>query len=206
MKTIFKTTFVAVALLIGTTVSAQEAGALKFGVQVGANLSNVSGDVDNTDAKIGFQGGITADYFLTESVFLQSGLAYTNKGYKAEAEAIKTKITANLNYLQLPIHIGYNIPVSEGLSVNLHAGPYLAYGIGGQTKTKVDGTEISDIDAFGDKGTNENFEFGLSGGVGLGLGAININLGYEYGLSNSSKVDGISIHNNNAYLSLGYKF
>lgn len=200
MKTTFKSIFVAAALLVSGSAFAQEAGTVKFGVQAGANLSNFAGDLDDLDdldAKVGFQVGVTADYFLSQNLFLQSGLAYTTKGAKKEVLGVKT--TMNLNYLQLPVRIGYAIPVSEGFSVNLNAGPYVAYGIGGKTK-------VGDLksDSFGDDGLKE-FDFGIGGGVGAEFGAIAINLGYEYGLADLGS-DNIKVNNVNAYLTLGYKF
>ncbi|MFV0469903.1 MAG: porin family protein [Dysgonomonas sp.] len=202
MKINFKSCLVAVALLASVSSFAQGAGAVKFGVNAGVNLSNIAGDIDNTDAKIGFQAGVTADYYLTEAVFLQSGLSYTTKGYKTGDDDSGVKGT--LGYLQLPIKVGYAIPVSDGFSVNLNAGPYLAYGISGKTKTTLLGKEISKVDSFND-GTNK-FDFGIGGGVGAEFGAIAVNLHYEYGLSNYTKTDNVSIHNTNAYLTLGYKF
>lgn len=223
MKTILKTSFLAIALLIGVVANAQEQP-LTFGVKAGVNLSNFSGSgVEGTDAKIGFNVGVTVDYALTSDVFLLSGLEFTTKGAKISYLEdlgefdIDAKSTFNVTYLQLPVHIGYKLAVSDGLNLNFHAGPYVAYGIGGKVKNKVEGNVAgldledldlsnADVDMFGDKGVANRFDFGLGLGVGAEFGKIGVGLGYDLGLTNISKDSKEKVRNMNAYLTVGYKF
>ncbi len=200
MKTTFKTCLVAIALLIGINTYAQDKP-VTFGVKAGVNLSNVSGEGDSGDAKIGFNAGVTLDYGFTPDVYLLTGLQLTTKGFKVK----DIDFTSNLMYLQLPVHIGYKLTVAEATKIVFHAGPYAAYGIGGKTKITA-GEDKGEGDSFQD-GAYKKFDFGVGLGVGAEFGKIGVDLGYDFGLANinDTNVDG-KIKNKNAYLTLGYKF
>lgn len=214
MKTILKTSLIAIALLLGISANAQEKP-LTFGVKAGMNLSNFSGDGDS-DSKIGFNAGVTVDYALSSDLYLLSGLELTTKGAKAEYSesesgvSVKYKATATPMYLQLPVHLGYKLTVTEGTKIVFHAGPYIAYGIGGKTKTKASANALSiDInhedkeDFFGDEGA-KRFDFGVGLGAGVEFGKIGVGLGYDFGLT--KLYDEGNSKNMNAYLTVGYKF
>lgn len=192
MKTTFKTCLVAIALLIGINTYAQDKP-ITFGVKAGLNLSNVSGKNEHGDAKIGFNAGVTLDYGFTPDVYLLTGLQLTTKGFKMKV--LSEKLTSNLMYLQLPVHVGYKLTVAEATKIVFHAGPYAAYGIGGKT-----GGEKSFRD-----GAYKKFDFGLGLGVGAEFGKIGVDLGWDLGLANINRGEG-KTKNQNAYLSVGYKF
>jgi len=209
MKTI-KAILFSVIILFSLNATAQDIP-LRFGVKAGANLSTFTGDLDDLDAKFGFNIGVTVDYSITENIYLSSGLEFTNKGAKAEydfrpVDGDKYDVTMTANYLQLPIHIGYKLPISEGVIINFHGGPYLAYGIGGKTKFEY-GNKTEKENTFGDDGF-KRFDFGLGLGAGVEFGNINVGLGYDFGLVNiaDDDDDDISVKNGNAYLTVGYKF
>ncbi len=200
MKMTFKTCLVAIALLIGINTYAQDKP-ITFGVKAGVNLSNVGGDIDGTDAKIGFNAGVTLDYGFTPDVYLLTGLQLTTKGFKVK----DLDINSNLMYLQLPVHVGYKLTVAEATKIVFHAGPYAAYGIGGKTEySDEDGTYKPN--SFS-KGGYKKFDFGLGLGVGAEFGKIGVDLGYDFGLANIVDTEGDGkVRNMNAYLTLGYKF
>ncbi len=91
----------------------------------------------------------------------------------------------------------------------MHAGPYAAYGVGG--KSKLSGS-IGDIsaetegDVFGDDGFLKRFDAGLGLGVGAEFGPLLLDLGWDMGLVNIADSDNNDIKNQNAYLSVGYRF
>ena len=197
MKTIMKSFFVVVLLLMSAGVSAQVP--IELGVKAGANLSNFSkGD---WDAKVGFNAGITADINFAPSMYVLTGLEFTMKGGKNDIAGVK--LTANPMYLQLPVHFGYKLEVMSGTNIVFRAGPYLAYGIAGKAKAKKGSVEES-IDFFG-KDANRRFDYGIGGGVGAEFGKIGVTLGYDFGLNKLVDADGAA-KNQNAYLSLGYRF
>jgi len=211
MKTITRLSLIALMLIIGVNVSAQE-NALSFGVKAGVNMSNASfgGDADNK-AKFGFQAGAFVEYGLPINFFLQSGLYFTTKGVKVDDvgfDVIGTTDTSwNLSYIQLPIYGGYRINVADNTNIVFNFGPYLAYGVSG--KIKIDGVSekynlYKKYD--GDDAMLKRFDFGLGAGVGAEFGKILVNLGYELGLANLANDDDGKFRNRNASLTVGYRF
>ena len=196
-----KLSLVIVFLGMISIVGAQNAS---FSVKGGLNMSNFYGD-DLTDKnmKTGFNIGVGADLGFTPNMYLQTGLFFSTKGAKykskAEGDLIDASITAN--YLQLPVHLAYKIDVTPGTKVVLHAGPYVAYGIGG--KSKLGKLEVDTFDK--DLGFKP-FDSGLGLGVGAEFGPILVDLGWDMGLTNISRLEKGNVKNQNAYLSLGYKF
>ncbi len=214
MKSIFKTSLIAVVLLIGITASAQEKP-LTFGVKAGVNLSNMGGDASGTDAKIGFQGGVTLDYAITPELYIISGLNVSTKGFKMKDVEMDFSdwgkgdysgdVTFNPIYLELPIHLGYKLRVADNTKLVFQAGPYLAYGVGGKAtiKKNIGGEEKGNV--FSTGGLKE-FDFGFGGAVGAEFGKIGVNLGYDFGFVNVADTDEGKFKNMNAYLTVGYKF
>lgn len=220
MKTI-KVILFSSLLLFSFIASAQNLP-LTFGVKAGANLSNFSGDgADGADAKFGYNFGVTVDYAINYNWYLTSGLEFTNKGAKSDYLLIDLdelavekigKIKYTANYLQLPIHVGYKLDIAEGTKINFHAGPYFAYGIAGKSKVSDITSAIYDdldrkVDTFSDDAL-KRFDFGLGLGAGVEFGQINVGLGFDFGLLNISQLgdSDYPIRNQNAYLTVGYKF
>lgn len=189
---------------VATVVSAQ----VSLGVKGGVNMSNFYGDeLDNENLKIGFNVGLLADYEFSYNSAVQTGLFFTTKGFKYDSQALD--YTENLMYLQLPVHYAYKLDVSPGTRVVFHAGPYAAYGVGGSRKAKLGNLSGEwDVDKiFGDGARQyKAFDAGLGLGVGAEFGPILVDLGWDMGLVNISNTDNGNIKNQNAYLSVGYKF
>lgn len=222
MKTI-KTILLGLVLLLGVKVSAQEKP-FTFGVKAGANMSTVTGDIEDTKVRFGYNVGVTVDYAFTENWFILSGLEYTTKGVNGK-KVLGMKPTLNAAYIQLPIHAGYKLNVSPSTKIVFHAGPYVALGVNGKIKIKninfdvledfLDEDEIEVIEAINNSNINtfgnlmNRFDFGIGLGIGAEFGKINAGIGYDFGLLNVAKNIGgndLTLRNGNAYISVGYKF
>ena len=211
--------FVAMASIVG----AQSAS---LSIKGGLNMSNFYGDnLNDKNMKPGFHIGVGADLEFIPNISLQTGLFFSTKGAKYTydfpvdfVDDAEFSITAN--YLQLPIHIAYKIDVAPGTKLVLHAGPYIAYGIGG--KRKIDSAFTDDlkpilgkqeINTFDKDFGYKPFDYGVGLGVGAEFGVFLVDLGWDMGLSNIArelKVGqtsyGQKVKNQSAYLSIGYKF
>ena len=217
MKMIVRTTLIVAAILLTIGVNAQDKP-LTFGVKAGMNISNFSGDFQDTKAKIGFNAGVTLDFALTNDLYLLTGLEFTSKGAKVNED---TNLKMNLSYLQLPVHAGYRLTVANGTRIVFHAGPYIAYAADG--KWKVKGVEDG-VGVFGDEAEAaglkmKRFDFGLGFGVVAEFGKFNAGVNCDFGLVNIAdfgmidledlgKLDAssVSVKNMNVGISLGYKF
>lgn len=194
-------------LAIVTGASAQ----LNLGVKGGVNMSNFYGDdLDDQNVKIGFHIGLAADYEIAYNSAIQTGLFFTTKGakYSESIGDASADFTVNPMYLQLPVHYAYKLDVTPGTRIVFHAGPYVAYGIGGKSKLSGslgDWDGATEWDVFGDDGF-KRFDAGLGLGVGAEFGPILLDLGWDMGLVNIADSNSGDIKNQNAYLSVGYKF
>jgi hypothetical protein len=209
MKNFIKASLVAVALLVNISANAQIP--LELGVKAGVNLSNFGGDIENYEAKAGFNIGITVDYAIASELYLLSGLELTTKGAKSKEtiyNGTKQETSINPIYLQLPVHLGYKLEMAPETKLVFHAGPYIAYGIGGKAKESKkinDVNHSTDTKIFGDNGYDK-LDIGVGLGASVELGKIGVGLGYDFGLNNISGESAYKVKNQNAYLTVGYKF
>lgn len=88
-------------------------------IYYGARLGLSASGVTDAGSKAGLTLGGVVGLRLSDSapVFIESGLAYTQRGGK------KDGFTTNLNYLEIPILIKYGIPVVDGVHVLPLLGP-----------------------------------------------------------------------------------
>lgn len=200
-----------IIIVLLSMVSIASAQNTSYSVKGGLNLSNFYGDeLTDKNMKVGFHAGIGADFELAPNISIQSGLFFSGKG--AEFTYETSKFEVNANFLQLPLHVAYKIDVTPGTRIVLHAGPYIAYGIGGKTEFNLNGNELTEIDTFKDDSSLElfnglkPFDAGLGLGIGAEFGNILLDLGWDIGLNDLSRINNVKIRTQNAYLSIGYKF
>ncbi len=173
-----------------------------YGIKAGLNLSSTSYNpyfYDTKNLKPGFQIGLTGEYGLTKSLFLQSEIAFTTKGVVFRgAEAwiggsnppiTHWKNTFDLRYAQIPLKLAYKFAVGTKTRLFLNAGAYAAYGISATVKTKnhYTGVERDDDEQshnlFKDKSL-KRFDMGIITGLGAEFGSMAIGINYEPGLKN----------------------
>lgn len=221
-------TFKVSLFLIGMLFSVQSFSQIKIGAKAGLNLSNVMFDIDSdygdepeTKTKVGYQIGLTADISLVENTLsLQPSLLFANKGLSVDVEKTyedffndiddyEGYLRLNYNYIEMPINVAYKIK-----GFQLVAGPYLAFGVGGNLKhdfsfeadgVDYDSDDIYDEDSyklkpvFGKVDDDDYddfiddddlidlyraFDLGLNLGVGYQIDNILINAGYSFGFVN----------------------
>lgn len=189
-----------------------------FSIKGGLNMSNFYGDkLNDKDMKPGFHIGVGADLELIPNVALQTGLFYSTKGakysYDIPIAGGKVEYNVSANYIQLPVHVAYKIEVIPGTKVVFHAGPYIAYGVGGKRKITAgweSGNEIEigpkEVNTFNKEWGFKPFDTGVGLGIGAEFGILTIDLGWDIGLTNIARTDNGNVKTQNAYLSLGYKF
>lgn len=192
----------------------------------GLNMSNFYGDnLSEKNIKPGFHIGVGAELEFMPNIAIQTGLLFSTKGAKYQYDFPLKQVgiveyDVSANYLQLPIHLAYKIEITPETKVVFHAGPYIAYGIGG--KRKIVSKFTDDLKDYIGKQEVNAFDknFGLKrfdAGVGVGIGAefrlITVGLGWDLGLNNIAREIIVNkttykhkIKNQSAYLSLGYKF
>lgn len=197
-----KVTLLAVAILFGVQAKAQLIP-ISIGIKGGVNTSDFSGGL-NTSNRAGFNAGLTARLNLPANFYVGANAEITQKGAKLKhfksIEGSDVESKANPLFLQIPVHLGYKYNLGLSARLRVEAGPYWAYGIGG--KIKGDGKKF---DFFGDNTFKKN-DFGFGVAVGFDFWKLGVDLGYDFGLTNLSHIEGTKARTRNGYLSFSYRF
>lgn len=189
----------------------------QFYVQGGLNLANITntkqGQTEDNKWLPTFNAGFMGRFGISDVFDLESGLLLTGKGSKAETfftnamddNYVKTKF--NPIYLEIPVNAVIKFPLQAKGKANIfvHAGPYIAMGVGGKAKlnSKILGATSSasrDIkfnnddpftsqqdDAAYDKLKRFDYGFNAGGGVDFGKFILKANFGIGLAKINSTQ-------------------
>ncbi|WP_297172898.1 porin family protein [uncultured Porphyromonas sp.] len=224
-----------VTLLAATTLAtAQMRPAIK--VEAGANFANQTTKIDDnsTDGKmmVGYRVGVGAEFGFADGFYVNPGLYFLSRGQKlADKEyslpivgSAKVDVTRWLHNVEIPVHVGYRAAFAPDMSVSIQAGPWFSYGFLGKDVYKATGEGIAGDTAKKaadelNKGDNNPYKDGTvvkqslkPFDLGVGMQAafeyrqFGVNLGFEYGLLNTSNIDNVKVNNMNFYVGLGYRF
>ncbi len=225
-----KTLLIIACAVLSLTASAQRAssssssffstekaeGGIEFGIRAGMNLANASASDENGVSispgnRTAFHIGVTADIPLMQSLYVQTGLFFQNKGHKYKEDEYTE--TSKPMYLEIPILASYRYDFSDALQLQINADPYFGYGIGGKIKAEWDDDDsYYEVDFFGDGDDNygaNRFNCGLQFGAGLTFSNhYYLGFAYQLGLSNVIKTndDYDNVKDRNWMISLGYNF
>jgi opacity protein-like surface antigen len=194
MKNLFRLSVLSAFLLIAFVSQAQ----VNYGVKGGLNVSTLSGysKIAETKHKPGFNIGLVGQINLPSNVFIQPELLFSQEGIRGKKD--KKFSNRMLNYLQLPVYVGYKLDAGLGLNVIVGVGPYLACGMGGTNKPF--------------KHSMKRFDAGFSAMGGIQFEKVQLTLGYDLGLTDirkkEMKKEGFSskLSNRNLKVSLAYLF
>lgn len=185
-----KIVLTAMVLFASVASYAQQAvGTFTLQPKVGVVGANFSGKNVNTDMKVGFIGGVEAEYQITDMVSVAAGALYSMQGAKAD------NLKFNLDYINVPVVA--NVYVVPGLAVKLGA----QFGFKTSSKIKYD-TKVTD-DLEGDVNV-KGFDFSIP--VGLSYEYKNVVLDGRYNLGLTKVADGDKVKNSVFQITLGYKF
>jgi len=191
---IFRSSLLSLLIVIGHHAFAQD-GENKLGIKGGINLSNfhsTDDDINDQNLRFGYHGGLFYKYALTDFLAIQPELLYTTKGSELDYDLGALgdgEITQKFGYLEIPLLAVVNL----GNTLNIHAGPYIAYMLIADVENN------TDIDSFDfanelDPSEFERFEYGLSFGAGLEFDIFNLGARYNYGLSEVGKEQNFSFN------------
>lgn len=201
------------ALVAMSVVSVNAQDNLKWGVMAGMNVSKYT--ITGFDSRIGFHAGVKAELGLSQEAsgaYMDFAALLTLKGAKIDGGSIAS-IKFNPYYLEVPVHVGYKYAVNDDFALFGSVGPYIAVGLFGKAKAKVDGN-IADLEELGTNSASENifgddglkrFDFGLGLKAGVEFSKkYQVAISYDFGLVEVAK--DLGMKNRNLMLSLGYMF
>ena len=146
--------------MVSVSSFAQDAntGDFNIGITVGGGLAKINADdptspgVTNERKPIAnIQGGLVLDYTFVNNFFAEAGFTFQRKGGKqvVETKNYKSTVTTNLYYMELPLTLNFRIPVGD-LGLIPQAGAYVAYGVGGKTKSTTEYSFDGAVNTLGD--------------------------------------------------------
>lgn len=162
-----------------------------LGVKAGIGLTSASyqNSLNDTESRTGANFGFIVDFNLPSNIMIMTGLDFKNRGTKLK----NVEGRMNSMYLSIPLQLGYRILASEVTDFNLFAGPYFAYGIGGDTffsdpTGEQFGFPVEKVDNFGKYGYTKRVDVGLTFGVGVTFKQqFLIRASYDLGLTDIKK-------------------
>jgi Outer membrane protein beta-barrel domain len=209
-------------LFIGVKLNAQ----LVY-VQGGLNLANITktndGQTEKNNMLASFNAGIIGRFDLGKIVDLETGVLFTGRGAKAETyfnggnDYVKS--TFNPLYIEVPLNLVVTAPISKNNGVFFNAGPYIAIGVGGKSKTNsklglitsssTSSIKFSNDDPFtsqqDDAAYNKlkRFDYGINVGAGVKLEHLILKVNYGIGLAKiNSTESNNSANDKNKYRTL----
>jgi hypothetical protein len=161
------------AVAIATTSEAQ----VRFGFKGGANFGNLTGDIEGTKMKLGFNAGAVAKISINEAFSVQPELVYSNQGATAEEGDIDIKL--HMNYINIPVMFQYNIS-----GFMLETGPQIGFLASAKAKAEGESQDIKDMFKSTD------FSWGIGIGYQMSGSGLGLNARYNIGLGKINDSDG----------------
>lgn len=147
----------------------EEESPIRFGVKLGMNISDFSGDDDIEgwgellDWKAGFCGGVFMAYAVNDWFSLQPELLYSMKGMKMGLGILGLSMTWSLDYIEIPVLAVFEIPLESSLRPYALAGP----AVGFKVRSKMSASALGEEETF-DLGEYTNtVDFSLVVGAGI---------------------------------------
>lgn len=187
-----KTLLLAVALMSALMANAQ------VSVQVGFLSNIVKTEAKETGRLSGAYKGVTAsvdyNFHITDYLGIAPGLG-VDYSFNNVAESRYRELG-----LLAPIDVNYYLLLSDTFSLSLFAGPTFYYGL----ISKETGVNPAYDYYLYD---NKRFDAFLGGGFWVDIMEhTRVKVGYKFGLTNNSKIEGITEKNNFVSVSVGYVF
>ena len=182
-------------------------------LQGGVNFANITkdknGNTQDNNVLTTFNVGLMSRFGLSDIIDLEAGALLTGKGSKADSyfnngsDYIKTKF--NPVYVEVPVNLVVKFPLQKGTDLFVNAGPYIAIGVLGQSKTESkfgpltssskNDIKFSNDDPFtsqqDDAAYNKlkRFDYGLNFGGGIEFAHLMIKANYGLGLAKISSTE-----------------
>lgn len=197
-----------VAATIASTVAAQRN--VEWGVETAAGAGAVSNMPGNSNSRFAYKIGGSVDIPLAKKFSLQPALLFSHNstgvdGYFGSEQIVGARYRITLDYIELPIHAVFHIPVSKrGTALFIKYGPYVAYGLRGKARVGVPDSDYDETmpgslfdggcDFYGVALDNnrqpfslpafKRWDYGLSARLGIECRHVAVGVGLNFGFAN----------------------
>jgi len=215
--------FLAITIITMHQVNAQ----VSYGIRTGVNFAKWQGEdlqiiedlLDKTDGyvvtkgKTGWHAGGYVNIPIGNTFSFEPGLFYSKKGYSIKGDlqipalkvlAINAGVQVQQHYIDMPLVLKAN--VYKGLHV--YAGPQVSYLVRSTLNAKLGVLGINIFNrGFGITERFNKVDMGLTGGIGYQFNnGLNMQAGYDYGLSTLDKNENYKAYNRVVKVSVGFSF
>ena len=190
-------TFMKKLLLLAITLMMTMMANAQMSVQLGYLLNTEKSKVAGVKSSSNYSGFMAAaDYNLnlTGALSVAPGLGLSYSFDNSNGAKYKEL------GLFVPVDFNYRFLASDALSLSVYAGPTIYYGLMSKDTSTDPAYNYYDND-------NRRLSLELGGGLWCDIKeTVRVKAGYKWGLTNNSKIDGVTEKNNCLYLSVGYLF
>lgn len=205
MKKVFSILLAASLMLLGTQAFAQmsvNAGYLNSTLKTSNTSDNANGAYAGVSFNIPIAGGLAVApgvYYslLTSKETASLGSVFTGSGTFTE------------HAVNVPVYLNYGIDLARDTKVFLFGGPTVQYGLASQVKYDANVAGVSGSKTFNNYDSDDfnRLNVYLGGGLGFQVSALQITVGYDYGMMNQYKGDNApQCHRSNLKLGVGFVF
>jgi len=134
---------------------------------------------------MGIQAGVFKEFGISQNFGIQAEIYYARRGMDASTHYLFDDVDykVRLDYIEVPVALKTELPLSESIAAGLVFGPYLATNIGAERSSRIDGIS----EEIGLKNV-KNFDYGFITGLCLDIATRKPNwvleIRYNHGLCN----------------------
>lgn len=200
MKKIFTTILAASLMLVGVEAFAQVSAGAGW---VNSTMTNKVGNTKTSTNSNGFYLGASYNLDIAKGFAVAPGVYYEFLAGKNDGlvEATDTE-----HYLDVPVMFNYGFDLASDCRLFVFAGPTLQFGLASTLKTTIASveTKVNRYDGMG----YGRFDCLLGAGVGFQINAINVKVGYNYGMVNryTDAPSDTALHRSAIHLGVGFAF
>jgi hypothetical protein len=179
-------------------------------VQSFQNIITNTGGAVTTQGRTGFYGGGFVSVPLSETVSIEPGITYAQKGYQLSGklgikgtDIIGGRSQLTLGYIEMPVLARVNI---SGLQ--LFAGPQVAYLSNATLRTTAGAFGFNLInDRRNVRSEFNDIDVSLTGGIGYQFGnGFRVQAAYDHGLSRINSGQSVEAYNRAVKVGVGFQF
>lgn len=170
-----------------------------IGPKAGAIFSSFSAKQDQIESEVRSSLNFGAFVRFGNKVYLQPELMFMNrKGDISQAELFGSNKSIHLKTLDIPVLIGAKIIDARAFNIRILAGPVASLALNRDITTENWETGITSNDI-------RSANWGIQAGAGVDFLMLTFDLKYEFGISDFSKQEGLTLKNNMFVVGLGWK-
>lgn len=210
------------------TMAQKEVGKTTFYPRVGVNLSKISGaeyyvNSDNhackAKDKVGLVAGMEVEHQLTRDFALSAGMLYSMQGTNyddsdntnGDSRSVMKDFRETLHYVNVPVLAVFNggmngFAVKAGIQLGYLIDANGGYDIEEYGRTDGRWTQtLSSSESYNARWMRNKLDVAIPVGISYEFSRVNIDLRYNFGLTNICNIDGMKAeHNRSWQLTVGY--